>query len=300
MPYIPELLESSVTVIVRYHEAKLGQQPNPESERIQLLLKKPHIEMITDLTGLIEAAVTASARDEARRPLLMYVLHNIIMLRSVVDSQTPLDDDSLASIKQKLVQYVVDIQTLLLTSQGTEIPIKYNQKEVRLYGLMGRAWSAWKLSCSGNILHNTLFPTLLLPIGASRDRIECELADMLKEYQRHLVLNARELDIHSRETVLKTKEDELVGLKQDVAFLRSELKKALAQQEQAASEGTPRHQDSYRFQESESPPSILSAVWAGLFSTPQQTTGRVEPGIRRATAHAPQQPPERTHFFDWS
>ncbi len=299
MPYIPELLKSSISVILRYHEDKLGPQPNTEQERIKQMLDKPHPTMITDLTALIEAAVTANARDGARRPLMLYILHNIDTIRSFVDHKGPLDEASLAIIKAQLIQFIVDLQTLLSTIQRSTIVVNYNQKSVELFGLKHAAWELYtreQLCTSGNILRDTLFTTLLLPIDTSRDNIERTISDMLLEYQRRL-------DIVAREDSLRTQEAELTSLRTEVPRLEA-LVKAYVKRDQEIDDDPVTAKDLTRYRGGQSSPSLLGAVWAGLFqTTPQHTANRVGLAVRRTTGQRYHDPSSEqlatAHPYDW-
>ena len=162
---IRELLNASILVIVHYHKIKLPKTPQTEFETLRDLLGKPHETMTSDLKLLIDAAVTTSTLDEIRRPLLLFVLHNIDLLRSFLDSPNPLEDEKLTRIKSDLIQFMVDIQRLL--PLFTEETITYNQTEVKIYGLSGRFYG---VSNSGQVISDTLFKRLGLPIDASREK----------------------------------------------------------------------------------------------------------------------------------
>ncbi len=213
MPHIRELLDSSVLVIVRYHKAKLPKHPNTEADTRHNLLQMPHAKMISELTDLIHTAVTTNDRDEARRPLLMYVLHHVDQIRSFVDSQTPLEDEAINLLEANLTQFIANIQCLLLQPQRLEKTFSYNQKEVKLYGLMRGAINFYSLCTSGAILQDTLFSALLLPTDASPDNMKRTITDMISHHQRHLILTSREI-------ALKFQENELVDLRKEVAATR--------------------------------------------------------------------------------
>ena len=215
MPSVRELLESSVLVIVQYHKAKLPTSPGTESDIQQDLLQKSHADMITELTQLIGAAVTTNSRDEARRPLMMYILHNIELLRSYLDSPMPVEEPEFILIKKQVTQYVVDIHRLLHLSQASELSINYNKQEIKLFGLMGRAWELYSLCTSGKILQTTLLSTLLLPPEASEDKTALTVSDLFNEHQRSFLTD--------QIAVFKNQQTELADLHEEVADLNEEV-----------------------------------------------------------------------------
>jgi hypothetical protein len=215
MPSIRELLESSVLVIVQYHKAKLPKSPGTESETMQNLLQKPHTDMVADLITLIDASVTTNSRDEARRPLMMYILHNIELLRSYLDSPTPIEEPAFKLIKKQVIQYVVDVHRLLHLSQATEMSINYNQHELKLFGLMSRAWGLYSLCTSGRILQTTLLLTLGLSTEASEDKAALTVSDLFNEHQRSL--------LNDQISVFIEQQAELTRLREEVAALKLEL-----------------------------------------------------------------------------
>lgn len=200
MPHVRELFESSVLVIVRYHQAKLPSSDETEEAKLQQLLQKPHAEFIAALEALIDAAVTSRTQDEARRPLLMYILHNIGVIKSFLDSTVPLEESEFNLIEHQLIQYIANIQCLLNLSHGKEKTIHYNKldvnmwglkKEVELFGFKSGALGAYTFTVSGNIIINALFPALKLSIDESPNTT---ISLMLNVHQRSLLSNqVREL-----------------------------------------------------------------------------------------------------------
>ena len=207
MPHIRELLDSSILVIVRYHNLKLPAVAGTEYETLQNLLAMPHAQMIDDLNSLIEKAVTVHQGDEIRRPLLVYVRHTIDQLRTFIDSQTPLDDEELKLLTSNFIQFILDIQLLLTVAQSTAVTITYNQTPVKLVGLIGKLWGTCK---SGQILSETLFPRLLLPLDSNDEKVKQLITHMTNEHQHNLITK------HAQET-------ELVDLRKQVDVLRQKL-----------------------------------------------------------------------------
>ena len=208
MPQIRELLTASVTAIIRYHETKIATHPSTESLTVQQLLAATYPEMMERLSTLISESITA-AKDETRRPLLNYLLYITGVLRSFVDQHKPSDDAALINIKLQLLQFFIDIGTLLKTSQSIQLPVHYDEKTVPLFGLVRGILAGYALSDSGTILKNTLFSTLQLAADAQQGVVKIVLNDVIDAHQRMLQVEAREAAVHARELQLQARELEM-------------------------------------------------------------------------------------------
>lgn len=209
MPHINELLSAAVTVIVRYHEVKLAIVPSTEAEKRSSLLEKPHDTMIADLKALITEATTA---DPTREPLLTYVLYNINILRKFQDRIAPMEEAELETLKQQWIKFVLDMKTLLETSQSTMENIRYDDKNINPYGLMKGILQGYAYCKSGKILSETLFPTLGLTVATPRETITEALTRVFISFQFHLrevALAVREEDVTKREMRMEVRRSEL-------------------------------------------------------------------------------------------
>ena len=207
-----DLLYSLSIIITRYHAIELALPAGTEYDTTQQLLDKPHADMIAGLNELIEAATT---RDATRKPLLMYILHQIDVLQSILSNPPVLEDDNLEIIQKKLIQFVTDIQALLQTSQSIELAIKYNGLDVKLYGLMRGALALYSPCTSGQILTETLFPALRLPINATSEKVAKTITTMLEELQHDVIYRTENDALHN----------ENVSLKKTIESLQKELMK---------------------------------------------------------------------------
>ena len=224
MSRLKELLDALSTVIVSYHDKRAPALPDKKSETTedtalaaqalaekppeasvlpipeikiktleeltkiaQALTDKPIKEMREALTNLIDASTKSI---ETRKPLLMYVLHNICLLKSLVDPQSLIDEVALADINKQVQQLIIDLQILLNTSQSSTITLKYNNQNETVYGLtmpMWRGgftlWTGPSLCISGQIIKQTLFETALkLPVTADLEIIQQTIGSMFTEY----------------------------------------------------------------------------------------------------------------------
>lgn len=207
------LLETLVTVIVRYHDQKRELPAAQESEQVHALLDKPHAELYKTLHNLVEAS---TANDKARLSLLMYTLHTVDLLKSLFDSQTPTEEEPLNLIKKQVLQFIVDVQTLLTTSQSSELIIKYNNHDTRMYGFMRAAWRGYSLCTSGHILQQTLFPTLRLPSDATLDKVDVVINDIFKEHTLLLLIRTQEQENHRLSSKVVVLEKELENAKSEL------------------------------------------------------------------------------------
>lgn len=205
MPHIHELLNTSISIIVLYREKKLNIDSSTATETTRHLLNKSHPEMIVDLTTYINEAIVA-AEEDTRRPLMLYVLHIIHLLREFADQPTFLTDTDLTVLKQHLFLFVTDMKLLLSTSQITIQNTSYNETTAPFYGLKRIVRG---LCDSGNIIQETLFSTLNLSVESTPEKIEQALTEVLNEHQRHLHLVAREMAVTAREAAVSIREAEL-------------------------------------------------------------------------------------------
>ena len=146
-------------------------------------------------------------------------MHNVSLLKSSFDNQAPIDEESLILLKKQLIQFTIDIQTLLATSQSTELTIKYNTRDVKIFGFMRAVWRGYSLCTSGLLLQNTLFPTLRLPINAPIDKINQVISDIFNEHNLILLVKAQEQENKRLST-------EVLNLQRDLETTRSDLRLA--------------------------------------------------------------------------
>lgn len=239
MSDLQKLLESFVTVIVRYHGAikssprergsSIATPTEPELEIITSLMQEPMDGMIARLNDLI----TESTKDvNTRRPLLEYILYGITLTRSYLDNQEIDFETMLPVMQEKLTQLIVGIQILLACSQTFQKTIKYNDTEVSMYGLS--YWPMPGLCTSGTILRETVLAPLSFAEETSQDTIKKMMGNIVKQYQSSLLIKF----LVEENSLLKR---ELADVKEELAASRQALEELHHTGEQSPGEGTSVH-----------------------------------------------------------
>ena len=249
---IEGLLTSLVTVIVSYHGSKVVKEASampeaaPDSllkkeevatepqatpdlllkKKVEDLLLKPDPELVAALTLLIEEATKEPEAPGLfsmsiyvpRRPLLMYILHGVTILRPIVTSPEPLED-RFTSAKGQLTLLLTDLHTLLSTSQSTAKECKYGDQIVQVNGLVRRFWPTLSLCGSGSTLQTFLFPALGLPVDADLSRITKTADSILNEHHLDLLKKVKDELKRTKESLVQ-KDAKITTLEKDLAASR--------------------------------------------------------------------------------
>lgn len=189
------LLQSFVTAVVRHHATSIpGRDDIPEDIIVKSLLDATGAERLDTLQSMLRKSIAHS--DHA---VYQYLLHGISVLQSIAETQDPITDEVLLSILASMTQLVVDIQTLLLTSNRSKLQVTYKEFGVDLYlditGLNDVGWITSAPTATGKILRDILFPTLKLSPTASHEALASTIKAILKEHQKQVLWCYKEKEI---------------------------------------------------------------------------------------------------------
>ncbi|ARG97895.1 hypothetical protein [Legionella micdadei] len=128
MSDLKRLMRSFAAAIIYYNETQ-----TEKSQSAEVLLEKPYVELVEDLKQLIKEATT---NYETRIPVLNYLLHLITKFRPLIDQPTPLEDSVYKDIEDNLVEFILNMQKLMLISHRAKAEIQYNGMTVEMYGFI--------------------------------------------------------------------------------------------------------------------------------------------------------------------
>ncbi|MCP0914484.1 MULTISPECIES: hypothetical protein [Legionella] len=175
MATLSEVLTALTRAVVRYNFAKKNITDHErviEENKVQTILKKPIVAIQIDINELIEAA------DHNRKPLFDYLAHMIFSIKNYMDACEK-QEGSLPILSNKLLKFLLDINTLFSTLQSKYIPITYDEKNQK--NLLGfkKSWALSSYCESALILEDTLFLTLGLRANASEQQINTAISNLL-------------------------------------------------------------------------------------------------------------------------
>ena len=149
-----DLLITLMRVIIQYHNEKKPLAKVNEQDTIDNLLEIEHAETMAKLYALVN---TLDKDDKTRTPLLMYILYGIDQLKHLDNNITEIDTQAVSLINHNISELVMNLKHLLETRQSIEFTVHYNNKSVKLIGLL----TFFNQYCiSGNILQKILFAPL--------------------------------------------------------------------------------------------------------------------------------------------
>lgn len=202
-----------VLVITEYCDTKIG---------TSIIVDESEV----DLDERIASAMSTNEGDDIdRSSLLRYILHVINQLKPLVIESTILDDHAAMHLQQQLIQFVLDIQRALATSQSSSITVQYDEQDHVLFGflrLMG-------LCKSGGIVQRELFNALNLPVTASKETLTEYFASAINAHQCPL-LRAENMRLQEQKQTLRRAHSsrtlDLFKLNEEIEQLRVQLAKA--------------------------------------------------------------------------
>lgn len=183
MPRLHSLLQSLVTTIVRYHVHEAKNTEIPEEIIVQSLLDAPKNETISSLRDML-----TSLSHCKENTLYQYILSGIQTLQSFLQTKEAIADVLVMRAEDSLTQLITNIQTLLITSHHTILPITYHEfgreKHLDIGGLLYKGWFSNALTPSGKMLCDAVFPILKLPTNALPETVASTLKTHLQKHQK--------------------------------------------------------------------------------------------------------------------
>lgn len=211
MNSLQDLQTALVTAIVRYaRRKKTLQQADAETDVVFQLSRAS--DLIPQLSKIIDLS---TEQTRTRRPLFNYILSHIKLIKFFLDNQVPFPEQYASEFAKRLIQFMLDIQKLLSTSQTVQI--KVSSCDEKLFGFC-RGILALNAYCdSGAILNDLLFSSPKWALHSPAEIIESHLTRMVHDHQTSMTINT----LLSENQYLRAKLEEL---KQDNHELRRQKK----------------------------------------------------------------------------
>lgn len=209
MTKLEDLLNSLITVIVRYHDSQPGVTKLIMEADDDLLKKKSR----TAATGLLQEkdAPLKSHLEElikectklypGRRPFLHYIVHELLFLKSQRDREKSFEPNELIDYKNQVTQLLIDFRQLLTTSKSKTYTVKYshlrNEVEAKspvniaLSGCIDDSLNSYfrnKMCISGSILIAEVFDYLRISISCSDNEFKTIADELCTEHQNSLLV----------------------------------------------------------------------------------------------------------------
>src|SRR3990167_636137 len=156
MRQLRRLLNHFIRIIFDYHATT-----HPVDTDEDFLLIHP-TEITPDLLTQLDTLVTQIK--EKRRPLFEYLLHTITSLHQFMCQKIPIDEPQPLNpqLQRQLINFIMNVQKLLQTSQSSHVPIQYNHQDVPIAGLQRNIIEMYTLSRTGKLFKGALSLSLSL------------------------------------------------------------------------------------------------------------------------------------------
>ncbi|QBR84009.1 hypothetical protein E3983_06370 [Legionella israelensis] len=204
LPSLSTVLNSLVTVIIRYHDSQrvkplvLSRKSEDFHEKANELLKEPTDSLVGLLTNYINQCTTDINYPE-RKDFLMFILYQVEYLNNVLTSEESFDTKKLKDTHEHLSQLLIDARQLLNTSKGTSYTVSWGHNKTLLDGLYG----TYSFCNSGTILKEELLKRLHLRITSDDEEIKQTSQSLCNDFNN--MLAAKEKNVLEKK--LKESED---------------------------------------------------------------------------------------------
>ncbi|KTD43153.1 hypothetical protein [Legionella parisiensis] len=200
MTRLEELLYSLTAVVIRYHDSQpkvkklvVATDENLLREKslscAKEIIQNQDIHFKIRLNDLIK-----QCSDSGRRPLLYYILHEIISLKALCDQKISFEPEKLEEFKKQITQLLIDLKLLLDTPKHKTYRITYSQTEdtkktaLDLSGLKNDGYIGGDLCNSGEILNDEVLRRFNIYSYTSNERIRDIAEQICMEYQHVLLV----------------------------------------------------------------------------------------------------------------
>ncbi|ASQ45462.1 hypothetical protein [Legionella clemsonensis] len=224
---LQNVVHSLAQVILDY-----GESQDVKVEPLQTLLTKPHPNFIETLQTVINESTKSYAK---RLSLLNYFLFEIKQLKPLIERQTPLDEEEQSLVQQHLQSLIMNVNTLLKTSQSSKISIKFDGNEEQIPGLVLPITQGWYPCKSGNMIDQIfLKPLHLQNFDVSSVAIFVKKLIMNHQQKVTIPFLMKERDL-LKETVTSL-EKEKQQIKEEMLQLKEEKSQLIIENEQLTKE----------------------------------------------------------------
>lgn len=231
MTELTKLINSLITVIIRYHDAQLfitklvtvnkdQSQKQSEYAYAHELFADKKINLKTHLEHIID-----SCKDD-RKPLMHYLLHEIMYLKALSEIDYQIAPETMERCKRQVIQMLNNCQTLLKLPQGKTSDVVYSrtpgEREIKisLAGLINESYFGGSLCNSGIFLKEELDKFFLLPSTTAEEIVN----DILVQHQSPPIINAKQTEIEKLKAELAEQKRVLELQAEEKAKIELELK----------------------------------------------------------------------------
>jgi len=193
---LKELMYSLASVIIRYHDrynsTKYVAETNPifiseKTRRMAIMLfNKQSNQYIDVLQKLIRDCPDT---EFTRKPLLFFLLHEIIFLYKKFNTKTPFNPDELQIYKEQVTRLLNDLRQLLCTPKDHIYIVYYSQhqSEGRLNGLLNNGWTSTSLCFSGELILEDVFKQFHILTSDTDEEIKAIAEELCDEHNDELL-----------------------------------------------------------------------------------------------------------------
>lgn len=220
LPNLSSVLNSLVTVIIRYHDSQhvakpmvASRKPEDFHKKADELLKEP-TSLISTLEDCINQCTTALNYTN-RNGLLLFLLSQVNYLNDIVNREKSFDENELKAIYERLSQLVIDARQLLNTYKGTPCTVRNSNGDwLKLDGLH----ATYSYCNSGLILQEELLQRLYLNPQSKDEEIRQTCQGLCDNFNNSLLAKEK-IQVEEK---MKAREEEWIRTKDENEQLRKE------------------------------------------------------------------------------
>lgn len=203
MTRLEDLLYSLTTVIIRYHDIQTNAKKLIAEDDEKLVRKKSRSlaktiinDKSTDYKTRLDTLIKeCTAVQTSRKPLLSYILNEIVLLTSFLEHKESLELPKFEVFKKQVTQLVLDIKTLLSIAKDTTAKITHHNsaedsdKLIQLEGLIDVGYYKGGSLCnSGLFLKEEVLERFNLEVSSTSDDIKEFTYQLCEEHQNTLLV----------------------------------------------------------------------------------------------------------------
>lgn len=252
---LEQLIQSFISVIIRFHDLQNVQKPiitanddasfqDKSREYARDLSRNPskraNIKEI--LTNIIKEG---TAGYPLRSPLFNYYLHEINFLFSIINRTTPLSPQELASQNDQLFRLFKDLILLLNTPKKSSVRVKFSDiaEDIEtcknpLISVNGLQYTTFLYSTArcrtGITLVEEVFTRLDIPLNVSEERLRQIVSEFSQEHENELLVKVLSAQNQSLTQQLKDQNGMIIDLNEKLKVITTKLEEFAKQPPAAA------------------------------------------------------------------
>lgn len=257
MTQLDDLLNSLVTLLIRYHDSQpkikkiisdTDHQQSRKKSRVYAInvLREDDINFKSFVTNLIKQSTSGYT---GRSPFLSFILYEITFLKTLQSIKEPLDSQQLEEYKALITQLFIDFKKLLMTTKNKTCEVQYSrfsnevvmnyERKMELSGLKKDTYIGNIFCNSGCLLNEEVLERFNILINSTDEELQLIAQNICEEYQNTLLIpelqtNFSAIKKHCNEQ--KTNIDSLTVQLQQTQSINKELKTRIKKLESTLSD----------------------------------------------------------------